>query len=70
MEKDSLKVFFKVFVRLFSIFAYFCSAMFIGFMLYQLGLPKSTLELVVPLIAIVHLILLAALWKEFSGQES
>lgn len=69
MKNDSLKVFLKVFVRLFSIFAYFCSAMCVFFLLKELDLSKSTIELVGEIIAIVHLVLLVALWKEFSGSE-
>ena len=69
MKNDSLKVFFKVFVRLFSILAYFCSAMCAYFLLKESDLSESIIELVGKIIAIVHFILLAALWKEFSGQE-
>lgn len=67
MKNDSLKVYFKIFVRFFSIFAYFCSAMFIGFILYKSSLPESVSEFIGTAIAIIHLGLLAALWKEFSG---
>ena len=69
MKKDSLIVFLKVFVRLFSIFAYLGSTMWTCFILSKLGLPKSVLEFAMPLIAIGHLALLAALWKELSGSK-
>lgn len=69
MKKDSLKVYFKVFVRLFSILAYFGSAMCAYFMLKEFDLSESVIEIVGKAIAFVHLGLLVALWNEFSGNE-
>lgn len=69
MKNDSLKVFFKVFVRLFSIFAYFCSAMWSFYVLDKLALPEIVDYIAELVIIFGHLGLLVALWNEFSGNE-
>lgn len=70
MKKDSLKVFFKVFVRLFSILAYLGSSFWSYYVLDKLALPEIVSHFAGYVIIFGHLGLLVALWKEFSGQES
>ena len=69
MKNDSLRVYLKMFVRLFPIFAYFGSAAWSYFMLDKLALPEIVDYIAELVIIFGHLGLLVALFNEFSGKE-
>ena len=63
------RIYFKVFVRLFPIFAYFGSAACCFYVLDKLALPEIVDYIAELVIIFGHLGLLIALWNEFSGNE-
>lgn len=69
MKNDSHRVYLKIFVRLFPVFAYFGSAAFSFYIIGKLPLPEIINYIAELVIIFGHLGLLVALFNEYSGQK-